>query len=354
MSMLIKRGVSFFHVERKVTVERRLSEEEFKHWIRREKRKRALERFIFIRCLYDGEPVEKAAKRLGRCKTTGYIWLERWNTHGPDGLAPEPREGRQPKLPRERRPELMETLRERDDWTTREVRTLLKDRFGVEYSLRSVYRILRGLGLRYGKPYPSDHRRPGDAEEMLKGEVEKAVEGDKDVILGFLDECSPQRDSNTCRVWSLDKPRTMKNTTKYRANTFGFYAPAGRSLVSFKEDSRKGSVCEFLEEVKEVNPGGVILVVLDNFPSHGAAERRIRAEELGMRLAYLPPHLPDLSPIEQIWRGVKRAVSVAFFGAMDGFLSVIREAYGGLSASMSYAAGWIQRFMPEELKQLCL
>ena len=310
---------------RSVAVVRHLSEAELEDRIRHEKRKRPLDRLILIRCLYDGEPVEKAAKRLGRCKTTGYIWLKRWNTRGPDGLAPEPREGKTPKLPREMRPELLKMLSERDEWTTREVRGLIRDRFGVEYSMRSVYRILRGLGLRYGKPYPSDHRRPGDAEERLKKSVENALNGEKRVILGFLDECSPQTDSNTCRVWSLDKPMTVKNTTKYWANTFGFYAPAGRSLVSFKEDSRKGSVCEFLDEVREVNPVGVILVVLDNFPSHRAAETRIRAEELGMRLAYLPPYSPDLSPIEQIWRGVKRAVSVAFFGARDGFLSVIRN-----------------------------
>ncbi|MHC1569070.1 MAG: helix-turn-helix domain-containing protein, partial [Candidatus Syntropharchaeia archaeon] len=37
-------------------------------------------------------------------------------------------------------------LKERDDWTTKEVRKLIKNRFGVEYSLRHVSRILRSLG----------------------------------------------------------------------------------------------------------------------------------------------------------------------------------------------------------------
>jgi len=179
------------------------------------------------------------------------------------------------------------------------------------------------------------------------------VNGEKGVILGFLDECSPQTDSNTCRVWSLDKPRTVKNTTKYRASTFGFYAPAGRSLVSFKEDSRKGSVCEFLDEVREANPVGVILVVLDNFASHRAEMTRSKAEELDMRLAYLPPYSPDLNPIEQVWRCLKREVSTAFFATREGFLALIENAYRRLSGGFSFARGWFQRFLPEQYKQLC-
>ena len=53
-----------FHVNQEVAVEKHLSEAELEGLIRREKDKRLLERLIFIRTLYDGEGVEKAAKRL--------------------------------------------------------------------------------------------------------------------------------------------------------------------------------------------------------------------------------------------------------------------------------------------------
>jgi len=136
-------------VSRIVAVERHLSEAEIEDLIRREKDRRMLERLIFIRSLYDGEPVEKAARRLFGG-------------------------GRSPKLSVEERDELRETLAGRDDWTTREARSLIRERFGVEYPARSVRRLLRGLGLRYCKPYPRDYRRPGDAEERLKKSVENA------------------------------------------------------------------------------------------------------------------------------------------------------------------------------------
>jgi len=44
-----------------------------------------------------------------------------------------------------------------------------------------------------------------------------------------------------------------KNTTKMRANTFGFYAINGKSVVDFKGNSKKESVCEFLEKIREKN-----------------------------------------------------------------------------------------------------
>ncbi|CAD7770661.1 hypothetical protein AIOGIFDO_00865 [Candidatus Methanoperedenaceae archaeon GB37] len=42
----------------------------------------------------------------------------------------------------EQKEELKSILKERDDWTTKEVKELIKIRFGVEYSLRDMSRIL--------------------------------------------------------------------------------------------------------------------------------------------------------------------------------------------------------------------
>ena len=345
---------------RRIIVKRHIPAEELRRLATRERDGRTRERLTFIMALYEGVDVWEAAGRLGRCKATGYGWLRRWNAGGAEGLRPAFGGGHPHKLTEAQRAEFRDTLAGRDDWTTREVRSLIRDRYGVELHLRSVYRILGGLGLRCCKPYPSDYRRPGDAEERLRIGVEEALERLDDLeavgglTLGFLDECSPQTDSNTVRLWSLGRPRSRRSTTPIRANTFGCYAPAGESVVCFMGDSRRESVCAFLEEVRARNPVGGILLVLDNFPSHRATEVRRRAEELGMRLVYLPPYSPDLNPIEQIWRCVKRAVSTAYFRSKEEFLSVIEEAYRTLSSKTSFAAGWIQRFIPGEYKQLCL
>ncbi len=71
----------------------------------------------------------------------------------------------------------------------------------------------------------------------------------------------------------FNKPSAKKNTTK-RANTFGFYAINGESVVDFKENSKKESVCDFLEKIREKNQDKTIVIILDNFRSHWARKTK--------------------------------------------------------------------------------
>jgi len=56
-----------------------------------------------------------------------------------EGLKPNYGGGRPSELSEEQKEELKTILKERDDWRTKET---IKSRFGVEYSLRDVSRIL--------------------------------------------------------------------------------------------------------------------------------------------------------------------------------------------------------------------
>jgi len=74
--------------------------------------------------------------------------------------------------------------------------------------------------------------------------------------------------TNTQRLWSLTKPQVKKITTRLKANTFGFYAIKGNSVVYFKENSNKENLIEFFEQIRTANPKRKILIILDNFRSH--------------------------------------------------------------------------------------
>ena len=123
---------------------------------------------LFVKFLYGGKSVSEAARELGINKVTGYIWLEEWNENVLEGLKPKYRSGRPPKLDKKQKEELKSILKKRDDWTTKEVRELIREKFGIEYSLRHVSRILKSLGMRYGKPYQYDYRKPDNAKEKFK------------------------------------------------------------------------------------------------------------------------------------------------------------------------------------------
>jgi transposase len=177
---------------------------------------------------------------------------------------------------------------------------------------------------------------------------------DDDTVIGFLDESSPQTTSNTQRLWSFTKPTIYKNTTKLRANSFGFYTLNGNSVIDFKEHSKKEDVCEFLAEIKDKNPKTKIIVVLDNFASHRANDTKEYAEKNGIELIYLPPYSPDLNPIEFIWKSIKKVISREFIIDIDHMRDLIHEKFMECSSKISFAKRWIEKFLSEKQKSKML
>ena len=51
-------------------------------------------------------------------------------------------------------------------------------------------------------------------------------------------------------MWSFGKPIIRKNTTKFRANTFGFYTFNGKGTVNTYVNSKQESVMDFLKGIR--------------------------------------------------------------------------------------------------------
>jgi len=153
----------------RIGIKRQMSAEELDKRIKTlEKDVKVLNRLYFIRNRYLGDSVELAASESGVTKRVGYIWQERWNKEGYEGLIPKYGGGRPAQLTEKDKDELKEILSKRDDWTTKEVKKLIKDEFGPDFSEKHVRSILRDFGLKFARPYPQDYRRPHDAEEQFK------------------------------------------------------------------------------------------------------------------------------------------------------------------------------------------
>ena len=138
-----------------------------------EKDTMVLQRLYFIKHRYEGKSVQEAADLVGTSKNTAYIWQERWNEEGYDGLKPKYSGGRPSKLTDDQKIELKKTLEEGDNWTTKDVRLLISKKFGVDYSDKQIRIILSRFGMNYAKPYQFDYRKPKDADELLKKDYQK-------------------------------------------------------------------------------------------------------------------------------------------------------------------------------------
>ncbi|MHC1567741.1 MAG: transposase, partial [Candidatus Syntropharchaeia archaeon] len=82
---------------------------------------------------------------------------------------------------------------------------------------------------------------------------------------------------------------------------------------------------------------------LDNFRSHRIRKTRRKAEKLNMVI--VPPYSPDLNPIKQIWRIIKRVFSPLFIKTLDELKEVISSSFYGLTQRISFAKKWVERYL---------
>ena len=301
--------------------------------------------------------------------STAYVWIRAWREHGYTGIC-HPLEtgvgspGRQSALNDEDLITLRKLLEKQPLWTTAQVRELIKQQWGISYSLSQVARILRiKLKMHYSKPYPQDFRRPLDAEEKLETRLIQAYSDlmdqgldEKSIALGFLDEAGPQLTANTSRVWHFGKGVIIKDTSKRKANTIGFYAIAGHSVQDFLDCSTATEITKIFPKIRAANAEfGVVIVVLDNFSSHHAKILQQAAEDNDILLIHLPPYSPDLNPIEFIWKSIKRVISIRFIHSTNEMKQVITTTWNESAHHMSFAKQWIERFAGSIItyKDLC-
>lgn len=136
--------------------------------LKKENNPKVRDRLRMVILLKEGYKQKETAKIMRVTDRTAYAWKKRYEKEGIKGLKTREKPGRKRRLSDEDIERLKGMLKQKEYWTTRDARNLIKIEFGIEYTLRHVVRILRKLGMKYQKPYVNDFRRPKDAEEILK------------------------------------------------------------------------------------------------------------------------------------------------------------------------------------------
>jgi putative transposase len=152
-----------------IPLQKHMSNEELQKRIKTlETNTKVLQRLYFIKHRYEGKSVEVASHLVGVAKPVGYDWQKRWNESGYEGLIPRYAGGRPSKLSDQQKEKLQLLLKEKNVWTTDEVRSLISSEFSVEYTLKQVRIIAKNFGMKYAKPFTLDYRKPPNAEQILK------------------------------------------------------------------------------------------------------------------------------------------------------------------------------------------
>ena len=226
--------------------------------------------------------------------------------------------------------------------TLREIKEHIGKEFGLEVGYDTVYYWLRRkFKLPYGEPFTLDKRWPDDAEGILTENLKDELEGEEEVTPVFMDESSFYSSPSTVKVFNPGRIKVEKSREKIVV--FGGLSVNGESVVVVRRASNRWSFIDFLKALRKANPSRTILLVLDNAPYHWAAEARLTARELGIKLCYLPPYSPDLNPIEYLWKDLKKTFA---FQPFEAIKTRVEEAFLELANDRryTYSKAWLEKF----------
>lgn len=148
-------------------------------------------------------------------------------------------------------------------------------------------------------------------------------------------------------MWSFDRTVMIeKPLVTFPWRSIGFYALTGQSVITFKKKVVKETISEALEEIREQNPVGRILLVADNDSTHHARLTQHRADELGIEFVFIPPYSPTLNAIEPLWKSTKRKISPEIYADEEDFREFLTDTFLTLSTRVSFAEDWIGTFLP--------
>lgn len=134
-----------------------------------EKDVKVLNRLHFIKACYSGMSIKEAAELSAVSQSNAYIWFNRWNEEGPEGIIPKYSGGRPSYLTDDEKETLKELLEQQEVLTTEKVHKIIKENFGVDYTLKQVRIIVKSFGYIYSKAYPLNvESNPQEIEKFKK------------------------------------------------------------------------------------------------------------------------------------------------------------------------------------------
>lgn len=175
-----------------------------------------------------------------------------------------------------------------------------------KYSISGMTKWLCVQRFCYKKPHavPAKADRERQKEFINYYNRLKTKAGSKEPIY-FADSVHPQHQTQLSYGWILKGKRKEIATTgrQYRLNIIGGISLNGHSFIYEQANKVDApAIASFLAKLRRLNPGKyVIHVIWDNAGYHRDKEIQKFANDLAIKLHYLPPYSPNLNSLERLW-----------------------------------------------------
>jgi len=270
----------------------------------------------------EGVTQVQACRLFGVSRQAIHTWLTRYRAAGDKGLVSR-RRGRpsRPRLKAAQARQVQRFIRDRCPdqlklpfalWTREAVQQLISDRIGVQVSVWTVGRYLKGWGMTPQKPLSRAYERDPDAvARWLKTEYPQIREQAKkeDATLWWADEMGIRMDDQGGRSYSMKGHTPVIAGSGQRSRCSMMSAITNRGQLCFrvfKGQLNSDVFIDFMRRLKRQSDRKIFLIV-DRHPVHrsGKTQKWIDKHAAKFRLIFLPAYSPDLNPDEMLNQDVK-------------------------------------------------
>ena len=270
-------------------------------------------------------------------------YVHKFLCYGVRGVAFKPPTGRRPKLTKTQRQELCRLLDAGPPacglsgacWRSPMIQQLIKEHFGVTYSVFYIAELLRNLGFSYQKAaFVSDHLNEIERQRFRTRTWPQILRlaRAKQALLLFGDEASFPQWGTLTYTWARRGCQPVVKTSGKRKGykVFGLIDYfSGRFFHQGQEDRfNSASYTAFLAQVLLQTTEPLILVQ-DGARYHTSAESKRFFAEHAERLTVfqLPGYSPDYNPIEKLWKKLKQQEThLHYFPTFEALTQKVEQA----------------------------
>ena len=212
----------------------------------------------------------------------------------------------------------------------------VKQRWRVKYSISGMQKWLERNGFVYkqpkGVPYKADAKQQESFIEKYE-QLKKSATLLNEPIL-FMDAAHPTQVTKISHGW-IEKGQDKvvhTNGSRTRINLIGAIqlGHLDKMVINRFDGTVNGEViCAFLPQIRQQYPQAKnIHLIIDRAGYHRNQIIHDKANDLNIKIHFLPPHSPNLNPIERLWKVMnKNARNNQFFASTKEFRQRIDDFF---------------------------
>ena len=167
------------------------------------------------------------------------------------------------------------------------------------------------------------------------------------VRLMFQDEAGFGRISKPASCWVIGNMRPVIASQHVREFRYAFGAvdpKDGENFFIVAPECNTAWTNAFLIALSKAYPDDYIILIMDNAPWHTSGMIELPNN---IEIATIPPYTPQMNPIEQIWKEIRKGFANKFFNSladvMDNLEIEIKKLSHDTIISITYR-DWLKRF----------